>query len=67
MKTMWDERYKAAGFAYGDKPNDFLVEQAHRIPKGPVLCLAEGGRTQCRISGRKRVRGDCSGSVGGRT
>lgn len=39
---MWDERYSEPGFAYGAEPNHFLVEQAHRIPPGPVLCLAEG-------------------------
>lgn len=40
---MWDQRYAEPGFAYGDKPNDFLVEVAERLPPdGPVLCLAEG-------------------------
>lgn len=39
---MWNERYAEAGFAYGEAPNDFLAEAAPEIPKGPVLCLAEG-------------------------
>ncbi len=39
---MWDERYSDEEYAYGKKPNDFLVEAAHHIPKGRVLCLAEG-------------------------
>jgi SAM-dependent methyltransferase len=39
---MWDERYSETGFAYGSAPNDFLEEVAHRLPEGPVLCLAEG-------------------------
>lgn len=39
---MWDQRYGEAGFAYGTEPNDFLVEQAGLIPRGKVLCLAEG-------------------------
>ncbi|MBI1947902.1 MAG: class I SAM-dependent methyltransferase [Deltaproteobacteria bacterium] len=38
----WNTRYAAPGFAYGEAPNDFLVEVADRIPAGPVLCLAEG-------------------------
>jgi SAM-dependent methyltransferase len=49
---MWDERYSEDGFAYGTKPNDFLAEQAHRIPDGPVLCLAEGeGRNAVYVAG----------------
>ncbi len=37
----WDERF-ANGFAYGEEPNDFLRAEAHRIPPGRVLSLAEG-------------------------
>src|SRR5688572_19471276 len=40
--TFWDERFGAADYAYGREPNDFLREEASRIPSGPVLCLAEG-------------------------
>ena len=40
---MWNQRYQEEGFAYGTSPNDFLVSQYSRIPKGGrVLCLAEG-------------------------
>ena len=40
---MWDQRYKAEGFAYGASPNDFLKSEYSRIPEGGrVLCLAEG-------------------------
>ncbi|MGD9253143.1 MAG: class I SAM-dependent methyltransferase [Holophagae bacterium] len=39
---MWNERFSEPGFAYGTDPNDFLVEVAHTIPRGRVLCLAEG-------------------------
>ena len=39
---MWDERYSDPEFVYGRAPNAFLARQAHRIPEGPVLCLAEG-------------------------
>ena len=42
MRQMWDERYSQPGYAYGTGPNDFLVSVADRIPRGPVLCLAEG-------------------------
>lgn len=39
----WDERYGAAqGYVFGTEPNDFLADHAHLIPRGPVLCLAEG-------------------------
>ena len=40
--NFWDERYGSEAFAYGRDPNGFLREEAHRIPKGRVLCLAEG-------------------------
>jgi len=39
---VWDERYSAAGHAYGTTPNEFLVAQFRAIPKGKVLSLAEG-------------------------
>ncbi|MEP1446716.1 MAG: methyltransferase domain-containing protein [Paraglaciecola sp.] len=39
---MWDERYKLAGYAYGTEPNDFLRENIAVLPKGKILCLAEG-------------------------
>lgn len=49
---MWDERYAEPGFAYGTEPNDFLVQAAHHIPPGPVLCLAEGqGRNAVFLAG----------------
>lgn len=39
---MWDERYRAAEYAYGVEVNDFLRAEAEHIRSGPVLCLAEG-------------------------
>lgn len=38
----WDERYAREGWAFGTEPNDFLRQEAHRIPPGRVLCLGEG-------------------------
>lgn len=38
----WDTRYSEQGFVYGTEPNEFLVSAAKHIPKGRVLCLAEG-------------------------
>lgn len=38
----WDERYSHENYAFGEEPNDFLVEHVDAIPAGPVLCLAEG-------------------------
>lgn len=49
---MWDERYSEDGYAYGTEPNDFVREHAHRIPTGPVLCVAEGeGRNAVYLAG----------------
>jgi SAM-dependent methyltransferase len=39
---MWDKRFSEPGFAYGTEANEFLVSVADRIPRGKVLCLAEG-------------------------
>jgi 2-polyprenyl-3-methyl-5-hydroxy-6-metoxy-1,4-benzoquinol methylase len=39
---MWDQRYDTEDYVYGTEPNDFLREAAHSLPKGKVLCLAEG-------------------------
>ncbi len=39
---MWNERYSQTEYAFGKNPNDFLVEVIEQIPKGRVLCLAEG-------------------------
>lgn len=48
----WDERYGADEYAYGREPNEFLRAEAHRIPAGPVLCLAEGeGRNAVFLAG----------------
>lgn len=42
MKEFWNNRYQTETFVYGETPNDFLKEHSHLIPKGKVLCLAEG-------------------------
>lgn len=39
---MWDERYSAEDYVYGKDPNQFLANAANKIPKGKVLCVAEG-------------------------
>ncbi|MCB9680567.1 MAG: class I SAM-dependent methyltransferase [Alphaproteobacteria bacterium] len=53
VKQFWDERYAEADYAYGTAPNDFLVSVADRIPRGPVLCLAEGqGRNAVWLAAR---------------
>ena len=41
-RDFWNERFGATEYAYGREPNDFVRAEAHRIPPGPVLCLAEG-------------------------
>lgn len=51
--THWDERFGQAGYFYGTEPNDFLREVADRIPRGRVLCLAEGeGRNAAFLAGQ---------------
>lgn len=39
---MWDERYSAEEFVYGEAPNEFLRGNLGRLPVGRTLCLAEG-------------------------
>ena len=52
-RAFWERRYSESAYAYGTKPNGFLVEVADRIPPGPVLCLAEGeGRNAVWLAGR---------------
>jgi len=41
--TDWDSRYAEPGWAFGTEPNDFLREEAPRLPAHcRVLCVAEG-------------------------
>lgn len=39
---VWDARYSTEEFVYGTEPNAFLVSVSDRLPRGRVLCLAEG-------------------------
>ena len=49
----WWYRYRANEYAYGREPNDFLRAEAARIPRGRILCLAEGeGRNAVFLAGR---------------
>lgn len=44
-ESMWDTRYKAEEYAYGEAPNDFLAACVSKLPgsaAGRALCLAEG-------------------------
>lgn len=49
----WDERYSGEEYHYGTEPNDFVRQEAGRIPPGArVLCLAEGeGRNAVYLAG----------------
>ncbi|MGD8780087.1 MAG: class I SAM-dependent methyltransferase [Ignavibacteria bacterium] len=42
MKDLWDERYGGEEYIYGTTPNDFLKSNLEILPKGKVLCLADG-------------------------
>jgi len=49
---MWDKRFSEPGYAYGTEPNGFLASVVDRIPRGNVLCLAEGeGRNAAFLAG----------------
>ncbi len=39
---MWNDTYDTEHYVYGTEPNDFLREHVNHLPKGKVLCLAEG-------------------------
>lgn len=50
---MWDERYGAAGYAYGTEPNGFLAAKADLLPTGRLLCIGEGeGRNAVWLAGK---------------
>ena len=38
----WDDRYSEDGYAFGDQPNDFLVEVEPTLIKGDTLMLGDG-------------------------
>ena len=41
--AFWDQRFQAADFLYGTRPNAFLVDQAYRLAPGQnVLAVADG-------------------------
>lgn len=40
--NMWDKRFSSEEYVYGREPNEFLRNRYSAIPKGDVLCLAEG-------------------------
>ena len=49
---MWDKRFSEPGYAYGTEPNGFLTSVVDQIPRGDVLCLAEGeGRNAVYLAG----------------
>ncbi|QSX34152.1 class I SAM-dependent methyltransferase [Shewanella avicenniae] len=39
---MWDEIFNSDRYVYGTEPNQFLAENVQQLPKGKVLCLADG-------------------------
>ncbi len=38
----WDEHYRSNAYVYGKKPNLFLRQNVSQIPKGNILCVADG-------------------------
>lgn len=50
---MWDSRYDTSDYVYGTEPNTFLRENLTQLPKGRILCLAEGeGRNAVFLAGQ---------------
>ncbi|PWI33847.1 SAM-dependent methyltransferase [Vibrio albus] len=39
---MWDAVYDVSDYVYGEQPNDFLRNNVNALPRGKVLCLADG-------------------------
>jgi len=39
----WDERYSKPEFAFGTEPNQFFMEQLHKLRPGKLLLPADGG------------------------
>lgn len=42
MKEFWDSRYKDEKYAYGEEPNEFLIQQLKNLTPGRILFPAEG-------------------------
>lgn len=42
MTKSWHERFSTEEYMYGKEPNEFLTVAAQDMPKGKVLCIAEG-------------------------
>ncbi len=42
MGNFWDKRYSATEYAYGEKPNHFMVEKLGALTPGKILFPAEG-------------------------
>ncbi|HEY4318869.1 MAG TPA: class I SAM-dependent methyltransferase [Herbaspirillum sp.] len=43
QSSHWDDRFSEPGYAYGEQPNDFLVEACAQVPAGgDALSLCEG-------------------------
>ncbi|MEI7548022.1 MAG: class I SAM-dependent methyltransferase [Actinomycetota bacterium] len=53
---MWEARYSADAYVFGTEPNEFLRDNAHLLPAGASLCLAEGeGRNAVFLAETGRV------------
>lgn len=42
MKSFWDIRYGSEEYAYGEKPNEFVVNELRNLTPGKILFPAEG-------------------------
>ncbi len=42
MTNHWHERFNTEEYMYGKEPNAFVTAIADKLPKGKILCIAEG-------------------------
>lgn len=55
-QPLWEQRYGAEEYVYGTEPNDFLRAHLDTLPRGDVLCVAEGeGRNSTFIASSGRT------------
>ncbi|GIN72098.1 methyltransferase [Bacillus sp. J14TS2] len=53
MNSKWHERFSMDEYFYGKEPNLFLVQATKQLPKGKILCIAEGeGRNSVFLASR---------------
>ncbi|MHA6259249.1 class I SAM-dependent methyltransferase [Sporosarcina sp. CAU 1771] len=42
MTNHWDQKFSREEYIFGKEPNEFIVQATEHLPKGKILCIAEG-------------------------